>query len=51
VERRLRDEAVGKRNTQEASDASAQAKQENIPVEAGWLTQRELTALSNERGD
>lgn len=48
VKGRLWDEAVGERNAQEAGNTSAQAKQKNIPMEAGWLTQRKFAALSNE---
>ena len=48
VERRLRDQAVGERQAQEARYARRQAQQKQVPVEAGWLAERELGSLSDE---
>ena len=51
VEGRLRDEAIGKGQAEDARDAGRQAEEEEVPVEAGGLAEGELAALGDERRD
>ena len=45
VEGGLWDKTVGEGNTEDASNAGGEPEQEDVPVEAGWLPERELGAL------
>jgi hypothetical protein len=45
VERCLGNEAIGKWNSQEPGDSSSQAKEKNIPMKAGRLSEWKFGAL------
>ena len=47
----LGDEAVWEGQAEDASNAGGEAKEEEVPVEYGWLSERELAALGDEGGD
>lgn len=51
VERCLGDETVGEGNTQETGHEGGDSEQPEVPVEAGWLAQRELGSLGDKRRD
>jgi hypothetical protein len=48
VQRCLWDEAVGRRDPQQAGDKRRDSKEEEVPVESGWLPERKLGALGDE---
>jgi hypothetical protein len=45
VERSLWDQAIGKGNAEDACEAGGAAEEEDVPVEAGWLSERKFCAL------
>ena len=51
VEWCLRDEAIGSRDPEDTSDAGGEAEEEEVPVEARWLTEWEFGTLGDEGGD
>lgn len=50
VKGRLGNQAVGKRQAEDAGNARGDAQQEQVPVKAGGFAQRELAPLGNQRG-
>ena len=50
VEWGLRDKAIGEREAEDAGHAGGQAEEEQVPVEAGGLSEGELGALGDEGG-
>lgn len=48
MERRLRDEAVGEGQAQDARNAGGQPEEEEVPVEACWLPEGKFGALGDE---
>lgn len=51
VEGGLGDEAIGEWEPEEAGDASGQAEEEDVPMEAGGLAEGEFGALGDEGRD